>query len=710
MPDAETAAPWRLSDPVRKAGRVGPAREAALKRLGIETIADLLRHVPTRYEAERAYQPIASLEAGELASIRARVTEARWEPGRGGRAKGRFEATVTDEHDVLRVCWFNAPHMVGRIHPDEIVELRGKLRRYRGRLQLANPHWRRVDDPADAAGPATDRIRPVYPATEGLDSDRIAGLISGILPTVLPRVSDPVPEWVREKRGFPELAEAYRGVHSPDTMEQAELGRRRLAYNEWLLWQLGMAIKRRHREAALAAPALRWSERIDRHIRGRFPFPLTDAQDRVVREIAADLGRERPMHRLLQGDVGSGKTVVALYALLMSVADRRQGALMSPTELLAEQHYAAIARMLGDTDVRLALFTASQPAPGSRERNAQRQRIASGEIDLVIGTHALIGGDTRFHDLAVAVVDEQHRFGVEQRAALREQEGRAPHTLIMTATPIPRTLGLTLFGDLDLSTIDRLPPGRRSVVTRAVGTEKADRVYGHLRRRLEAGEQAYVVVPAVAASDDEEGNGIKSVDAHARRLRAGPCQGFRIATVHGQMRAAERERVMERFRRGWDDVLVATTVIEVGVDVPNASVMIVENAERFGLAQLHQLRGRIGRRSGGPRPLCVLIGDPPTEEGRRRLAAIAETADGFRVAERDFEIRGMGEFVGTRQSGATPFRVARIPGDLDLLDPARQDAGAIVDADPRLERPENDALRRLLKREYGHRFGLIDVG
>jgi len=485
----------------------------------------------------------------------------------------------------------------------------------------------------------------------------------------------------------------------------------------------------------LQAWPLRISDAVDQHIKGRFPFELTGAQQKVIEQIRLDLQQPVPMNRLLQGDVGSGKTVVALYAMLAAVADRKQAALMAPTELLAEQHFASISQMLARSNVRIALLTGTRNGTGQAAARKQlRAQIEAGEIDLVVGTHALLTESVRFQELAVVVIDEQHRFGVAQRAAFRKsgrsgaaaevpnEKPRVPHHLVMTATPIPRTLSLTVFGDLDVSTITELPPGRTPIVNRVVRPEQSREVYEYLRLRLERGEQAYVVVPTIDANVQQPGETeadddshlsakqLKSVNDHAKLLQEQYCQGFEVAAIHGRLARDEREAIMQRFRDGDIHVLVATTVIEVGVDVPNATVMVVEHAERFGLAQLHQLRGRIGRGDHGRKSLCVFIADPTTEQAQQRMQGIGSTNDGFRISEMDLSIRGMGEFFGTRQHGSLPLRIARIPDDLELLQLARRDAQAIIADDPALHQPKHQLLRSVLMQQYGEALGLVDVG
>jgi ATP-dependent DNA helicase RecG len=602
---------------------------------------------------------------------------------------------------------------------------------------MINPRWEPIKEEQQPAA-KDERLRPIYPASQDLGSAVIERLIAQALPRVLPSIVDPLPTDLLEHHQMPSLADAYRMTHQPADESQHAQARRRLAFNELLLLQLGIGLKRHHHQTALQAPALHWSQAVHEHLLSRFPFPLTGAQNRVIDEIARDLRSDRPMNRLLQGDVGSGKTVVALYAMLLAVADRSQGALMAPTELLAEQHFLSISRMLRGSDVRVALLTGGQPQSAS-ERAALLSDIESGEVDIVVGTHALLTESVRFGALAVVVIDEQHRFGVEQRAVFRQHKspadaegqrlmrsssparsrrvftpdaGRtfAPHCLVMTATPIPRTLSMTVFGDLDASVIDELPPGRGPIVTRVVGGDKSDDVYRFVAQRVTAGEQAYVVVPAIESSEEDDAISLKNVAEHAAMLRERFLPGLEVAEVHGRLARPAREKIMQGFRDGSIHVLVATTVIEVGVDVPNASVMVVEHAERFGLAQLHQLRGRVGRGGDGRRSVCVLISEPTTEDANKRLEAIASTTDGFKIAELDLAIRGMGEFFGTRQSGAPPLRVAKIPEDMALLTLARRDAQAMLDHDPALSDPRHALLSRVLRQQHGRWLGLADVG
>lgn len=701
---------------------VGPARANALVRLGIGTLGDLIRHRPNRYDKLSAEGRIADLEAfGEqVATARGTITAARWVPGQGRGRKGRFQATLQDDSGTLSLVWFNASYLRDSLHPGQPLRVQGKVKRFDGYPQMANPKWEKVgeEDETPAQG---DRLRPVYPSTEGLPSHAIEKLVGAALDAVLPGLADPLPETLTKSHNLLPLAEAFEKLHRPKEEDEAKEARRRLAYNELLLLQLGIAMKRAYVAKRQQAPALVHNEATDERIRARFPFELTPSQDKVIAEVAADLTTDTPMNRLVQGDVGSGKTVVALYAMLMAVSGHKQAAMMAPTELLAEQHYRSITEALAGSDVAVRLLTGGVSSSRSKAREQLLAEIADGTADLVVGTQALVTDAVVFNDLGVAVVDEQHRFGVMQRARLRSAgdtatDGRlrVPHHLVMTATPIPRTLSLTIFGDLDVSTITGKPPGRVPIENRVVAEFQTDTVYEYLTTRLERGEQAYVVVPAIDGPGDDDngaaGTALKSVAEQAKLLRETLGPKYEVAEVHGRLSRDEREHVMQRFRAGTAHVLVATTVIEVGVDVPNASVMVIEHAERFGLAQLHQLRGRIGRGASTRRPLCVFVAEPTTDEAIDRINAIAATNDGFKIAEEDLRIRGMGEFFGTKQSGMLPLRVAEIPGDLDLLQLARRDAQGLIDSDWLLKKPVHALLRRVLLAQYGESLGLIDVG
>jgi ATP-dependent DNA helicase RecG len=694
---------------------VGPRRAAAMAELDLTTLGRLIAHLPHRHERLEAETTVSELAAGQIVSARGQITAVRLVRKK---PRPRIEAVLMDATGRLDLVWFNALYLREKLHVGTWLRVQGKAQRRGPGLQLANPKFWFIE--ADADPEQTDAIlRPVYPATEQVPSRAIEQAIKAALPVALPLIQDHLTPEFRQKRELPALADAYRMMHEPDSEDEIASARRRLAYDELLLLQLGVAIKRAHLRQTLRAPALRWSEALDRHIRGRFPFALTPAQDAVIRDLVRDLTSTTPTNRLIQGDVGSGKTIIALYAMLLAVASDppQQAALMAPTEILAEQHYLNIREILSGSQVRVEILTGGTPAT---EREAILARCRAGELDMLIGTHALLTESVRFASLAVAIIDEQHRFGVHQRAVLRAKagdEGTTPHILVMTATPIPRTMAIALFGDLDISTIAGMPPGRQPVRTRVVGPEKRAEVYQYVSGRLDAGEQAFIVVPAIGGADEglldehdpaAEAPRLADVQSTLARLEEGELAGKRLAAMHGRLKRGTREHLMERFRAGKIDALIATTVIEVGVDVPNATIMVIEDADRFGLAQLHQLRGRVGR--GDKKSLCVLIGSPTTEEARQRLDIMAATSDGFVLAEKDLEIRGFGEVFGTRQAGMPPFKVADLSRDLPLLKMARRDAAEWIRSSPDLDRPEEALLRRRLIRAHGQWIGLADVG
>ena len=678
----------------------------SFRRLGIRCVADLILHLPVRYEHELAETSIAQVQEQADAlgdevtlSVCGEVVMVRSVPARGRR---RVELTIQDDTAALRATWFNMPWLAEKLRPGLVVRLIGRIGRHRDLLQMVNPRWELVDA-AEPKTPRAERYRPIYPAGDDLPSWQIERAVGEVLPAALAQLDDHLHEAYRASRALPALADAYRMMHRPDDPDEPKRARRRLALDELLLLQLAVMLKRRHRRRSLRAPALKHSAAIDRHIVARFPFELTESQRGVIEEIAADLGTETPMNRLLQGDVGAGKTVVALYGMLMAVASGHQAALMAPTELLAEQHGASIGGMLRGGRVSIDVLTGSLSVA---QRRDVLRRLEAGEIDLLIGTHALLTEHVRFKSLALAVVDEQHRFGVHQRATIRSKgrdDRTVPHTLVMTATPIPRTLSLTVFGDLDVSTIRGMPPGRRPVTTRVRDFTAADKVYAHVADRLAKGEQAYIVVPVI----DECDLGLTAVHSHLEALSKGHLRKHRLAALHGRLSRDERDEIMGRFRDGTIDALVTTTVIEVGVDVPNASIMVIEHAQRFGLAQLHQLRGRIARATR--KSLCVLLADSPTPEAEARLDAIASTTDGFVIAEKDLEIRGPGELFGAKQSGIPPFRVTELPRDMELLQLARRDAIAWVRENPTLSGDRDALLRQRLLKAYGKALGLGDV-
>ena len=712
----------------------------------LRTAGDVVRHFPMRHERKLAERTILETQrevADEQAVIRIRGCVATVRVRRGRATM--VEATLEDDSSSARLVWFNAGWMRDKIHPGDTGVAEGRAKVRNGFLELGNPRWipdhvpgetmaQRAEAPsapvntpehpsanASTHSPSStpeiaranpplldvahDQLRAIYPASEQLLSSEIESVVAKVLESVCATIEDPLPISFRKERGLIALADAYRLYHQARDEDDVAAARKRLAFDELFLLQLGVMMRRAQLRSRTRALPLKLEPKINEHIRSRIPFVLTPEQDRVIGEIVADMGQPFAMNRLLQGDVGSGKTAVAVYAMLLAVAHGFQAALVAPTELLAEQHYAVLGAMLKGSQVRIAFITGSNTSAERRERVAG---LATGKFDIAIGTHALLEGGVAFRNLAVAVIDEQHRFGVKQRAAIR-QKGQGelpvvPHTLVMTATPIPRTLAITLYGDLDTSVLRGAPPGRTRIITRVVAPEKAPEVYSYLRTRLERGEQAYVVVPAVEESD----LGLKDVANHLRYLQEGPWKGLKLAGLHGAMARDERDATMNAFRAGKLQALVVTIVIEVGVDVSNASVMVVEHAERFGLAQLHQLRGRVGR--GSTQSLCVFLGESTTEDGKQRLDAIGNTDDGFVIAETDLRIRGPGEVFGSRQSGLPPFQIADLATDGELLRVAREDAHAWIEKDPELGAPEVAALKHKLWITYGKALGLGDVG
>lgn len=613
-----------------------------------------------------------------------------------------ISATLIDNTGRANLTWFNAGWMADRIERGSHVRATGKVSVYQNLAQLVNPKLELLDDnagPVDESSPA--KFEPVYPATAELPSRVIAKLIGGSLPKLLDLIEEwHAPAFLRERK-LAARRWSIEVMHRPRSDADVASARRRLAYDELLCMQLAVTLARRRLRVGAEAASLACSEEVDRRIRRRFGFELTAAQDRAIHAIVADMARPRPMNRLLQGDVGCGKTVVALYAALVAVANRRQVAIMAPTELLAHQHARSIEKYLVGSRVRLALVAGRQPAA---ERRELLERVERGEADIVIGTHALIQESVRFARLGLVVVDEQHRFGVRQRAIMRGK-GPSPHYLIMTATPIPRTLAMTVFGDLDVTTIDALPPGRVPIVTQIVPPGRQDSAWSFIQTRLDLGEQAYVVYPLVDESDKLE---LKAATTEFQRLRDQVFARRRVGLAHGRMDTPEREETMREFAAGKLQVLVATTIIEVGVDVPGATCMVIEHAERFGLSQLHQLRGRVGR--GGSRGYCFLMTGSEGAAENQRLGVLASTTDGFRISEEDLRLRGPGELLGTRQHGLPELRVADLIADGELLRMAQRDADAIVREDPQLLRSEHGAIRRVLTERYEPAIGFLSAG
>ena len=638
--------------PVDALPGVGTVVKKRLAKLGIERVEDLLSYRPFRYEDPADEKRISELLIDEEAVIDVEIE--RFSSRSARRRLTIQTAVVSDDTGSVAAVWFNQPWLEKQLRP-------GTQARLRGRLQRRGDFLVKTFDIGERS--ATADFAPVYPASEEITTKKLRELVAAALPRAFP---DALPAELKESDRLPQRVDALWALHRPRSLAEAEAGRARLAFDELLLLQVALARRRREREAEVATALGEPGELVGRY-RAVLPFTLTEHQERAIAEIDADLERTVPMQRLLQGDVGSGKTVVALYALLRAVENGSRGALMAPTETLAEQHFLTIEEICRALGVTCGLLTSASP---------RRGRVQAQSADIVVGTHALIQEGVELRDLAVAVVDEQHRFGVEQRRALTE--GRSPHELHMTATPIPRTLALSVYADLAIIEIAKPPADRKPVITRWIPEERAPAAYQRLRRLLDEGRQAYVVCPLIEESETTQ---TRAAEAEAERLRLGELRGYRVGLLHGRLRPTERRDLMARFKARELDVLVATTVIEVGVDVPNATVMIVQEADRFGLAQLHQLRGRVGR--GSEQSYCLLVSrakEELTEDARRRLDALESSTDGFELAERDLEIRGEGELLGTRQAGFAGLKFARLRGDRALLERARSVAGALVDS------------------------------
>jgi len=689
-----------LDRDVRYLRGVGPRRAEALARLDLHTVRDVVFHLPRGYEDRRHPRPIAGLRAGERAVVAGRIADVRFRYARSRRG-GILEVDVEDATGLLALTWFNARQAWAARYPiGEPIRAYGTVNFYGG-LQIVAPDCS-VGPAQDASAERFDRILPLYPLTEGISQAAMRAIVRTALEAGAAGVVDTLPPALCRRKGLPDVRRALRDVHFPNAPAEAEAARRRLGYEELLLFQTALAL-RRARARQQAGVSFRVGPNVDRRIRRLFPFSFTGAQDRAISEVVADMRSPRPMNRLLQGDVGSGKTVVAVYALLAALADSRRGcqaALMAPTEILAEQHALTLQALLKSARVRTALLTGSaSPA----ERRARLAAIARGEVDLVVGTHALIQGDVEFSNLALVVVDEQHRFGVRQRLEIR-RKGPPPDVLIMTATPIPRTLALAYFADMDVSVIDEMPPGRSPVETVLCPPRDWDRAFEAARGELEQGRRVFVVYPLVEENRDLD---LTSATEGYQRLRTEVFPEHPCCLLHGQMPPAHKQEVMEAFRTGGCRVMAATTVIEVGIDVPEASVMIVQHAERLGLAQLHQLRGRIGRGRFPGR--CFLLADPTTEDAQARLGILTQTCDGFRIAEEDLRLRGPGQVFGTRQSGMPEFRCYDF-SDPALLKEACDDAVRLVEADPDLRRPEHLRIRQTILSRYGEGLALADIG
>ena len=670
--------------PVTKIKGIGEKLAETLWKLELRTLGDLVGHFPRRYEDRTRFVRIADLKDGEAATLLGKVTAVENRP-----TKNRLVITKVSLDDGSRVVaslvWFNQWRMKAsfeKLIGKQIVAY-GTVKRSHFAPEIAAPEWEAIDEDGPIDSLSVGRIVPVYGLTEGLHQNRLRRFVHDAVLACADEFLDALPERLRRARGLVGISEALKNIHFPENAEALAAARRRLAYEELLQLQLIVAERKRQGERE---PGIAFAEihQPVEDLKGVLPFSLTGAQERVIVALGQDMASPLPMNRLLQGDVGSGKTAVALAAITIAAQNGYQAAFMAPTEILAEQHLKSVRALLEELGLRVDLLTGSRPA---REKAAVKERLLSGETHVVVGTHALIQEGVVFRKLGLVVIDEQHRFGVLQRAALSDK-GIRPDILVMTATPIPQTLTLTVYGDLEVSILDELPPGRKPIRTHWKPRAEQDKVYAGVRQMIAQGRQAYIVCPLVEESEKLEARAATHLAEH---LQTHVFPDLSVGLLHGQLKSDEKDTVMAAFRKGEHQVLVATTVIEVGVDVPNAAVIVIEDADRFGLAQLHQLRGRVGR--GEHASFCVLLADPVTPLGKARLEVMCATNDGFKIAEEDLLLRGPGEFFGTRQSGLPSLKVADVLQDTDILADARADAFRLLEVDPELKHPEHTLLR-----------------
>jgi ATP-dependent DNA helicase RecG len=674
---------------------VGPKRIEILGRLGIHTIHDMLYYFPRDYKDYTRIQTVSEAKiggeitlCGKVVGITARMSRAR---------KHILEVFVSDDTGTVAATWFNQPFLVSKFHVGDRVFLHGKIGVYKY-LQVLSPECEIIQE--DNVSLKEGNIIPVYPLTEHISQIHFRKIMKEAVDNFADHVEEILPDEIIKKNQLAHVPHALRDIHFPQTFDALKKAKSRLVYDELFILEMAMALRRWgiKEESGISFKA---GPNVDAHIRKLIPFTLTGAQEKVIKEITEDMRSDKPMNRLLQGDVGSGKTVVAMYAILVAIANGYQAAFMAPTEILAEQHFQTIRKYLSHSQVRIHVLTGSTY---SRQKKEHLEQIRNGDTGLVIGTHALIEEAVQFKNLGFVVIDEQHKFGVVQRLKLKEK-GFSPDVLVMTATPIPRTLSLTLFGDLDISMLDEMPPGRTPIKTLWIPAGKETDTYNFIKNEIANGRQAFIVYPLV---EESEALDLKSAVTEAKRLQTEIFPLLRVGLLHGQMKPADKDKVMIDFKEKKYDILVSTIIIEVGIDIPNATVMVIEHAERFGLAQLHQLRGRIGR--GSEQSYCILFGNPKTFEARERLKIMTKTNDGFKIAELDFRLRGPGEFFGTRQHGLPELKISDLFKDFHILKQARKDAIDMVAKDPHLTIEPHQKIKQKVLETFKDRLELVKIG
>ena len=674
---------------------VGPKRSEILEKLGIQTIHGMLYYFPRDYKDRTRIQKISEAKIGAEITIQGKILAIHNRMARN--RKYILEAFVTDETGTIAATWFNQPFLMNKFHVGDNLFLHGKVGEYKY-LQLLSPEYEVIQDAETNI--KEGGIIPVYPLTEHISQTHFRKIMKEAVHHYTGAVEEILLKEILIKNRLLPLDKAIREIHFPETFDTLKRAKTRLVYDELLILEMAMALRKSgiKEETGVAFKA---GPNVDAHIRKLIPFTLTNAQERVIREIITDMRSNNPMNRLLQGDVGSGKTVVAIYAILVAIANGYQAAFMAPTEILSEQHFQTIQKYLQHSHVRMQLLTGST---NSKYKKDVLEQIRNGQIDLVIGTHALVEETVQFKKLGLVVIDEQHKFGVIQRLKLKEK-GVQPDVLIMTATPIPRTLSITLFGDLDISILDEMPPGRTPIKTFWISKDKENEAYKFIQEEITKGRQVFIVYPLVEESAVLD---LKAAVTEARKLQHDVFPACKVGLLHGQMKSKDKDKIMTDFKERHYDILVSTVIIEVGIDIPNATVMVIEHAERFGLAQLHQLRGRIGR--GSEQSYCLLFGNPKTNEARERLKIMAKTCDGFKIAEMDFKLRGPGEFFGTRQHGLPELKISDLIRDFPILKQARIDAFEIVSKDPHLTWETHQEIRQKVLETYKDRLELISIG